>query len=182
MLTLLLAAMLATACGGTGGGPSSAGTPTSPTTPVTSTGTASSSATPDHRVELVREGGRCPGDDGAGDICETRVTITQDRWSSTGLPTPSPGAGVIEPRVLEELVTLLDGGFDELTAEPFTGTCPTASDGQEVTIELWELPNDPLADASVRTSTSCTHDWRAPGARRVVDELDDLLDRAGIPF
>lgn len=168
--------VLTGACGGTGvvfpGGASpSAG----------QTSTVSTAPPVDHRLVLSRTGGRCLTEDGGG-ACEDVVTIERDGWVAAASSDPTPSAGSIEPATFERLVVLVDEGLDELTSEPFSGTCPTAHDGQEITIELWDLPHDPLADAAVRTTSSCTHDWDRPEARRVIDELRDLLDEAGIPF
>lgn len=168
--------VLSAACGGTG-----AVVPVGASPSAGQTTTVSTAPAVDHRLVLLRTGGRCLTEDGGG-ACEDVVTIERDGWVAGGSTGPTPSAGSIEPATFERLVVLVDEAWDELTIEPFNGTCPTAHDGQEITIELWDLPDDPLADAAVRTTSSCTHDWDRPDARRVIDELRELLDEAGIPF
>ncbi|MDH3270007.1 MAG: hypothetical protein OEN56_01665 [Gemmatimonadota bacterium] len=137
-------------------------------------------------VEVSRSsaGGLCAGPDG-GSSCEARVTVdSEGLWTAVGFFAAVDSAGEVAPDVALDLARILDDGWDDLTAMPFTGTCPMAYDGQEVTYTVRRVPRGPgaeLADAAVRAVRSCTHDLDHPAAARWIDRFARRWAEAGLP-
>ena len=110
--------------------------------------------------EYWRAGGLCPTDDG-GATCEIRVIVRDDgTWSATGVPEP-PSEGTLPLGAASALTTVFQNAWRDLTEVPFTGTCPTAFDGQEYGYVVREIPIGPgaeRADARVREVRTCWYD------------------------
>ena len=111
--------------------------------------------------EYFREGGLCPSDDGGGATCGIRVTVRDDgTWSATGVPAP-PAEGTLPLGAASELSSIFGQSWRYFTEIPFSGTCPTAFDGQEYGYVVREIPFGPGAermDARIREVRSCTYD------------------------
>lgn len=137
-------------------------------------------------VEFVRarEGGLCFTPEG-GALCQLRIVVADDgRWRATGTEPPAPAVGTVVEGAASRLAAVLDAGWEALTARPFTGTCPSAYDGQETWYAVRRLPTGPgaeLADARVRELRSCTYDLEHAEARRVLQRLEDLWRELGLP-
>ncbi|MDX1657467.1 MAG: hypothetical protein R3343_01475 [Nitriliruptorales bacterium] len=167
---VLAACLVLAACGD--------GTATTGGTPAS---TSSGSPTPEDdqqaaEIILSRHGGLCP--EGA---CHVEVTANeqQSSWTATGTGT-SPAQGSIDPGEVRQLEELILARFDELTEQPFDDDCPTAYDGQELSITVRLIPTGPdaqLRDAQVFDTTSCTHAW----PEDVVREIADAWEAVGLP-
>lgn len=168
---ILLLAVLLAACG--------AGSPDAPAASSPS-GSASTSAAEPNRTAVVRldwTGGLCP-DGPCARSAEARQA--DGTWTATGNDRPDGLSGEVAAQDVAALARWLEGRWTVLTSETFTGTCPTAYDGQELTITLGLYPTGPdayLADADIRTTSSCTHAW--PDG--FVDELLRRWEDAGLP-
>ena len=175
-LLLAVAAVMAAACGGAA--PPDSSSPPSPSLPGTTTSAAAEAS--EHRdvaeVILSRHGGLCPQGG-----CRYEVVASEEdgTWTASGTGY-SPGRGEVAPSAVADLAELIVSRFDELTAEPFSGDCPTAYDGQELAVTVRLLPRGPdahLRDAQVVHTTSCTHDWPDP----LVEEISRRWQEAGMP-
>lgn len=134
---------------------------------------------------LARQGGLCPTADGGGALCKLRIVVRDDStWEATGSQQPAPAEGEVAVAAASRLAAVFDSGWAALTARPFTGTCPMAYDGQEVSYTVRRLPTGPgaeLADAAVREVRSCTYDLEDAEARRVIQRLEALWSELGLP-
>jgi hypothetical protein len=146
-----------------------------------------SPAPPDGGVEFVieRSGGLCPSPDGGGAVCRLTVVVTDDgSWDAGGSPPPNTAGGALPTGSASRLAAIFDGGWEALTAQQFTGTCPTAYDGQEVSYTVRRLPRGEaasLADADVREIRSCTYDLDHPAAQAVISRLNELWRSLELP-
>ena len=135
--------------------------------------------------ELDRRGGLCPGPDGGGALCRLTVVVRDDgTWSAVGTPPPTRPGGAVRSGSASELAAIVDEGWEALTARAFTGTCPTAYDGSELTYTVRRIPRGPsaaLADADIREVRSCTHDLTHPAAQAVLLRLGDLWRALALP-
>lgn len=135
-------------------------------------------------VEVQRgtTGGFCAGPDGP---CGVTVTVhDDDRWTASGFPEPDPSAGMVAEGAATELASILTEGWEDLTAEPFTGTCPLAYDGPELFWVIRRLPQGPgaeRADADIRELRSCTFDLERPEARRWMEAFEARWRELGLP-
>lgn len=172
MRVVLAAALVAavTACG------SGLTGPPGPTSPAASS-TPGATGTHDRwRTTVVRSarGGLCPD----GEVCHTEVVVHEDgRWERAA---DGGGAGTVDPAAVDALAGELLERWEALTAEPFTGTCPTAYDGAEMGWRLRRIPTGPgahLRDADVRETSSCRHAWPERAAR----SLGRRWREAGLP-
>jgi len=138
-------------------------------------------------IEFVfdRHGGLCASPDGGGDLCRLRVVVHDDgTWAAEGAPLPEPIGGMVRPGAASELATIVDGGWEALTARPFTGTCPVAYDGSEVAYTVRRIPQGasaPFADADIREVRSCTHDFGHAEAVAVIRRLEALWRELDLP-
>ena len=139
-------------------------------------------------VEFVwgREGGLCLTDDGGGALCQLMIVVRDDgTWQATGTEPPTSAEGTVASGAATRLAAVLKTGWEAVTARPFTGTCPSAHDMQEVWYRVRRLPSGPgaeLADAVVREVRSCTYDLEHPDARRVLQQLEELWRELGLPW
>ena len=137
-------------------------------------------------VEFVigREGGLCVTKKG-GTLCRVVLTVRDDgTWEATGVLPPAPAKGDVEAGAASRLSAILESGWEALTAQPFTGTCPSAYDGQELWYAVRRLPtgeNAELADADVRELRACIYDLENPGARAVLERLEALWRELELP-
>ena len=137
-------------------------------------------------VEFVvgREGGLCVTKEG-GTLCRVVLTVRDDgTWEATGVPPPAPAQGNVEAGAGSRLAAVLENGWAALTTQPFTGTCPSAYDGQELWYAVRRFPvgeNAELADAEVRELRACVYDLENPGARAVLDRLETVWRELGLP-
>ncbi len=144
-------------------------------------------AAPDTSVEFVlgRQGGLCLDAEGEAALCQLSVVVRDDgTWEATGTERPAPAEGTVAAGAASRLAAVIDQGWDVLTARPFTGTCPSAYDGQEVWYAVRRLPTGPgaePADADIREVRSCTYDLEHPEARHVVERLEELWRELGLP-
>ncbi len=142
-------------------------------------------AGPDWIVEVQRgrHGGFCMGPEGGGG-CEATVTVHDDgRWTAAGYP-EAASTGAVEAGAATELAAILEEGWEDLTARPFTGTCPVAYDGQEMIYTIRRLPQGPgaeRADAAVQELRSCTFDLESPPASRWIDDFERRWSELGLP-
>jgi hypothetical protein len=73
-------------------------------------------------------GGLCPG----GVVCQSELTIFADGTYLVVHDDMSESGGQLNPGKVEALVDIIrQTDFEAVRARPFTGTCPTAYDGQE---------------------------------------------------
>jgi len=73
-------------------------------------------------------GGLCPG----GVVCQSELTIFADGTYLAVHDDMSESRGQLNPGKVEALVDIIrQTDFEAVRARPFTGTCPTAYDGQE---------------------------------------------------
>ncbi len=135
-------------------------------------------------VQRGRYGGLCAGPDGGGG-CEVTITVHDDgRWSSTAFPEPDSPTGSVPEGAATELASILERGWEDLTAQPFTGTCPVAYDGQEAFYVIRRLPRGPgaeRADAAVQEIRACTFDLSTPIASRWIAMFQDRWQELGLP-
>lgn len=131
---------------------------------------------------LARAGGLClDGREGAA-LCERAITVRDDgTWQATGTERPGPAEGTVAVGAASRLAAVVHEGWEELTARPFTGTCPTAYDGQEVSYTVRRLPTDPNEVPEIREVRSCTYDLEHAGARRVLQRLEAVWRELGLP-
>jgi hypothetical protein len=120
-LILLILGVLLAACG-------AAASPAAP--PASSSTTAVPTLPPGAPyLQITFSGGRC-----TYGLCSRTASFAQD-----GALTITDGAGTtkdahLAPAELTELVTQIDrADLAAVTSRPFTGTCPSAYDGQEIT-------------------------------------------------
>jgi len=145
------------------------------------------STSPDWIVEVQRGryGGLCLDPAAGGGGCQVTVTVHDDgRWSIEGFPEPTLAAGTVASGAASELAAILEEGWSDLTATPFTGTCPVAYDGQEAFYVVRRLPTGPgaeRADADVRELRSCTFDLETPDASRWMDAFLRRWQELGLP-
>ncbi len=138
-------------------------------------------------VEFVRGrlGGLCPTADGGAALCQLRIVVRDDgTWQAMGTEPPAPAEGAVAGGSASRLASVVEAGWDALTARPFTGICPSAYDMQEVWYRVRRLPSGPgaeLADAVVREVRSCTYDLEHADARRVLQQLEELWRELGLP-
>lgn len=133
---------------------------------------------------LARAGGLCLADSGEAALCQLTIIVRDDgTWQATGTERPAPAEGTVALGAASRLAAVLDDGWPALTARPFTGECPTAYDGQEVSYTVRRLPSDPnaAADAEVREVRSCAYDLEHPGARRVLQRFEEVWRELGLP-
>lgn len=141
----------------------------------------------DAAVEFVfdRRGGLCPSPDGGGALCRLTVVVRDDgTWSAGGSPPATPPSGSVPRGAASELAAVVDEGWEALTARAFTGDCPTAYDGSEVSYAVRRLPQGAsasFADADVREVRSCTYDLSHPAAREVLGRLEELWRELALP-
>lgn len=137
-------------------------------------------------VTVEESGGMCAAPDGTGTACRRAVTVTSDGLvtiTDATAASPEP-AGEVDGEVARALATIIENGFDALTATKFPGTCPTAMDGVERTITVRRLPGGEdaaMADAAVITVASCQHDLTTAEAREVLDRFDEVWEGARLP-
>jgi hypothetical protein len=82
-------------------------------------------------MAVQTRGGMCP----AG-ACETTYYVERDGLVHVSAKPPNQ-LGVVPAEELAALVQAIDTtDFDEVRSHPFTGTCPTAFDGQELVFEF----------------------------------------------
>lgn len=145
----LLAAALLAGCGSAGPAPVAA-TATPP------------SADPDALLAgLVAQGGMC-----AGGPCRTELTVLRDgRWRATRAAEEPERTGTLEGARLAELREAV-AGTTLGGAPPFTGTCPTAYDGQEIVVTWAEA-------GETRSASSCEVEF--PPADPLPASLRSLL-------
>ena len=82
-------------------------------------------------MAVITRGGMCP----AG-ACENTILVERDGLVHLAAKPPNQ-LGVVpaeELSALEQQISTVD--YDELRSHPFTGTCPTAFDGQEFVYEF----------------------------------------------
>lgn len=134
---------------------------------------------------LAREGGLCVSAEGDAALCRLTIVVGDaGTWQATGTEQPAPAEGRVATGAASRLAAVVEGGWEALTARPFTGTCPSAYDGQEVRYTVRRLPTGPgaeLADAVVREVRSCTYDLEHTEARRVLQRLETLWGEFGLP-
>ena len=143
-------------------------------------------ASPDWIVEVQRGryGGLCAGPDGGGG-CKVDTTVHDDgRWSSTAFPEPETPTGSVPEGAATELASVLERGWEDLTAQPFTGTCPVAYDGQELIYVIRRRPRGPgaeRADAAVQELRSCTFDLDTALARPWIETFEQRWRSSDCP-
>lgn len=111
------------------------------------------------QIRIVWEGGRCQEG-----TCRTWLQADEadGTWQVMKQSDDEAQEGPAHPQAVRDVVSWVDSRWEELTAEPFQGTCPTAVDGEEMTVELSWLPwgsDAPMADADHRMTSSCVHAW-----------------------
>lgn len=169
------AAFFLVACGG---GPSAPPDDGAPTLPSARQGVVD--------VTVEQRGGMCAAPDGTGTTCSRSVTVTSDgavTVADATMASPEP-ADEVDTAVAVALATIIENGFDDLTAAKFDGTCPTTMDGTERVITVRRLPGGEdavMADAAVITVASCQHDLTTPAARDVLDAFDEVWQGARLP-
>ncbi|MDX1492753.1 MAG: hypothetical protein R3253_01670 [Longimicrobiales bacterium] len=113
------------------------------------------------------------------------VTVHDDgRWTASGFPEPDASAGTVPEGAASELAAILDEAWGELTARPFTGTCPLAYDESERFWVIRRLPRGPGAertDADVRELRWCSYDLERPTAQRWLDAFEERWRELGLP-
>lgn len=99
-----------------------------PVAPATAVPTPVASYAPDAVVlRLVSRGGMC-----ATGSCSSETTVRADGRFSTQLNGTTPATGQLDPSLVQDyLLKVSETDFVALKAKPFTGTCPTAYDGNE---------------------------------------------------
>lgn len=135
-------------------------------------------------VQVARSGGLCAGPDGGGACGSTIVVRDDGTWSASGFPEPEVPEGSVASGTATELAGILESGWEDLTAREFTGTCPVAYDGQEVSYTIRRLPRGPgaeRADAIVRQIRSCTYDLEHRSAARWIERFRDRWEELGLP-
>lgn len=134
---------------------------------------------------VARSGGLCITADEAGALCGLTIVVRDDgTWRAEGTMPPAPAEGSVAEGAASRLASIVDDGWDALTARPFTGTCPIAYDGQETIYTVRRIPTGPgaeLADAAVREIASCTYDLKHADARAVLERLDETWRHLGLP-
>ncbi len=110
---------------------------------------------------LVVQGGMC-----AGGPCRTAFTVLQDGgWRASRVTGERDGTGMLEGARLAELRSAV-AGTALGDAPPFTGTCPTAYDGQELVVTWTEA-------GRMRSASSCEVEF--PAADPLPEALRSLL-------
>jgi hypothetical protein len=99
----------------------------SPSAPPTTSNTAGNAAKP--LVTIRAEGGHC-----INNSCGSEKQINEDGSYVAKYGTGANQAGTLNAAAVAELAELVaTTNFEEIKALPFTGTCPIAFDGQEIT-------------------------------------------------
>jgi hypothetical protein len=100
--------------------------------PTTSPGPSASAAPPGPLVSVETRGGHCV----AGAPCGTTVVLDSDGRVRTAAEPPIE-LGTVPSEDVTGLAALIEAtDFDAIRANPFTGTCPVAFDGQEFVYEF----------------------------------------------
>lgn len=127
-----------------------------------STPSPSSAPTPTGALLTVTtRGGLC-----AAGACESTIFIERDGRVHFAAKPPND-LGVVPPEQLAALASAIDAtDFAELRSHPFTGTCPTAWDGQETVFDFGTA-------GGVEQVASCATaiDWTSPLFVAVADAL-----------
>lgn len=135
------------------------------------------------RVRLEWLGGACPEETVAAGPCSRWIEASErhQSWLAQSTPLGAPETGSVAPERIAELARWLDHVWDDVTARAFTGTCPTATGGQEFIVSVGWIPPEPevrVLGADVRTTSTCTHEWPADFAEELLARWED----AGLPL
>ena len=147
---VLIAALaaIAGACAGPAASPSPSLTPS-----PSATASPSPAPTPSGPLLTIESrGGRC-----VGGPCGRTLYLDFDGRVHEAAKPPND-LGFIEPDMVAALEQAIgDADFDEIRSRPFTGTCPTAVDGQELVLEF-------ATSDGVENIASCevAIDWSSP--------------------
>ncbi len=117
---------------------------------ASSAGAAGAASKPQLVVSVSASGGLCPTE-----VCRWGARITTTTISAEGHR--SRRLTLSERRALSRAIAQLESA----SLPPFTGTCPTAYDGQELTYRF----------RGKRALRSCIHDLRHVRAVQLVDQL-----------
>jgi hypothetical protein len=109
--------------------PTSAPTPTLPPTPRSQV-----------LVRIETHGGLCRSADGRGQECRSTVEITENGASSQGRTVPAKELSALFAAVQQ-------ADYRALAARRFTGTCPTAYDGQEIVYHFFVGQTEHVLDS-----------------------------------
>ena len=139
LVAVLAFAVLAAACAST---PLPSGSPSASDSPPPSVAAATPFAFP--LVSVEYRGGQCPSG-----VCDRLLNVEADGRIHEVIPNDRV-LGTAPPEVIEALRTEVEqADYAAIRSRPFTGTCPTAVDGQESTYTFHVTTGD-------REIASCT--------------------------
>jgi hypothetical protein len=132
--TVILMAFVTTACGAAAPASplASAPTPAASEPPISTESPSATDADPNEAILAVEtRGGRC-----VGGPCDNIVVVNRDGRVLLSAKPPNE-LGFVSADVMADLDRAIrTTDFAELMSRPFTGECPTASDGQELVVEV----------------------------------------------
>ena len=149
----LAVALLATAACGTAPGATPSPTPTPvPSGPL---------------LTLTMRGGLCPP--GA---CESTYYVEEDGRVHLAAKPPNELGYIGEQELADLQAAIAAADFDEIRSHPFSGTCPTAFDGQEMVLEFATAGGtQQIAGCEVAI------DWNSPLFASIAVALDPLVQQ-----
>lgn len=102
--------------------------------------------------------------------CDTTYYVEQDGRVHLAAKPPNEVATLDEAGLAEIRAQIDAADFDEIRSHPFTGTCPTAFDGQELVLEFG-------TDAGPEQIATCevAIDWTAPLFAPIAFAFEPLL-------
>jgi hypothetical protein len=116
-------------------------------------------------LTLTMRGGLCvPG------ACETTYYVEQDGRVHLAAKPPNEVGHLDEAGLAEIQAQIAAADFDEIRSHPFTGTCPTAFDGQELVLEFGTAAG-PVEIASCEVAI----DWNEPLFAPIAFAFEPLL-------
>ena len=120
-------------------------------------------------LAITAVGGLCR-DTGHGHMCSSTVVVHDDGSYRVSGDVPQELKGALAQQLIQRLRTAIEhADFTALRATPFTGPCPTAWDGQELTY-TFSTPHGPEQISSCRTAI----DHKTP-VFQTVSEIDQAI-------
>jgi hypothetical protein len=148
-LLVLLSAVLVAACGGAA--PSGSPSRAPSVFPAETSPPPTASPEPQAVVSIETRGGECPSGS-----CNRLVNIEDDGRIHEVIPKDRV-VGMVPKEVIEALqIELVQANYNLLQSKPFTGTCPTAVDGQE-TLYTFHVPTGDEQIASCKVAIDENH-------------------------
>ncbi len=122
-------------------------------------------------LTLSMRGGMCPGGS-----CDTMYYVEHDGRVHLAAKPPNELGYVGEQELATLQAAIAAADYDEIRSHPFSGTCPTAFDGQELVLEF-DSPGGPQTIASCEVAI----DWGSPLFAAVAQALAPLLGQFSQP-